>query len=121
MLANLVGEISVLARRTDTRAAAGRFDADYASYVAQANIIRSLEQNGQLPEALAHEPISARISDQLSSDLRQQIGAAQARFARAAADATSALNGLSVAIPVVTALAAVAALLGLRQRINEYR
>jgi hypothetical protein len=121
VLANLVGEISVLARRTDARAAAGRFDADYASYVAQANTIRSLEQKGQLPEALAHEPISARISDQVSSDLRQQIGAAQVRFARAATDATSALNGLSVAIPVVTVLAAIAALLGLRQRINEYR
>jgi hypothetical protein len=121
VLGNLVGEISALARRTDRRAAAGRFDVDYASYVAQANVIKHLEQEGRLPEALAHEPATAQISDQLSTDLRQQIGAAQGRSARAAADATSALSGLSVAIPLVAVLAAVAALLGLRQRINEYR
>ena len=121
VLGNLISEISVLARRTDARAAAGRFDVDYASYLAQANVIKHLEAEGQLPEALAHESTTAAISDQLSNDLRQQIGAAQGRFARAGANATSALNGLSVAIPVVTVLAAVAALLGLRQRINEYR
>ena len=39
----------------------------------------------------------------------------------AAADASSALGGLALAIPLITALAAVLALLGLRQRINEYR
>ncbi len=121
VLGNLVGEISVLARRTDTRAAANRFDAAYVSYVAQADVIKHLEQEGRLPEALAHEPTTARLSDRVSDDLSGQIEAAQGRFARAAADATSALNGLSVAIPVVTVLAAIAALLGLRQRINEYR
>jgi hypothetical protein len=57
----------------------------------------------------------------VSSDLDAQIGAARGRFTRAAADATSALDGLSFAIPLITVLAAVAALLGLRQRINEYR
>ena len=121
VLADLVGEISVLARRTDTRAAADRFGVAYAWYVSRANAIRRLEQRGQLPEALALEPTTARISDQVSNDLTQQIGAAQERFARAAADATSALDGLSVAIPLVTVLAAIAALLGLRERINEYR
>ncbi|MBV8220391.1 MAG: hypothetical protein JO325_18140 [Solirubrobacterales bacterium] len=121
VLGNLVREISVLAGRTDSRAAADRFDVDYASYLAQANVIKHLEQEGQLPEALGHEPTTAQISDQLGIDLGQQIGAAQLRFARTAADATSSLDGLSVAIPLVTVLAAVAALLGLRQRINEYR
>ena len=38
-----------------------------------------------------------------------------------AADASSDLSGLALAIPLITILAAVLALLGLRQRINEYR
>jgi hypothetical protein len=117
----LTGEISVLARRTGTTAAAGQFRADYASYQAQTNRITDLQSKGELPAALALEPAAARISDRLSSDLGGQVDAAQGRFSRAAADATSALDGLALAIPVITVLAAAAALLGLRQRINEYR
>jgi hypothetical protein len=123
-LGGLIGEMSALARRTDAGAAANQSDADYASYLAQAHLIRAREKKGQLTGltgALALEPATAAISDQLSNHLTGQIGAAQARFARAASDATSAVDGLSIAIPVITALAAVAALLGLRQRINEYR
>ena len=66
-------------------------------------------------------PQASAISEQLSHNLAQQIAAAQARFTRAAADATSALDGLGFAIPLITVLAAVLALIGLRQRINEYR
>lgn len=124
VLGPLVGEVSALARRTGTTAAANRFDSDYASYQSTATLIADDEKLGQLTGAagaLALEPSAARISDQVSTDLTGQISAAQTRFAHAAADATSALDGLSVAIPVITVLAAVAALLGLRQRINEYR
>jgi hypothetical protein len=117
----LTREISVLARRTGTTADANRFGADYASYQAQATRIKDLQNIGQLPAALALEPATAAISDRLSSDLDGEIHAAQGRFGHAAADATSALDELSIAIPVITVLAAVAALFGLRQRINEYR
>jgi hypothetical protein len=57
----------------------------------------------------------------LSHDLAEQTAAAQERFTQAAADATSALGGLGVAIPLITTLAALLALVGLRRRINEYR
>ncbi len=63
----------------------------------------------------------AKMSEQLSDALTGQIDAAQARFARHARDAASALSGLGLAIPLITVLAAVLSLLGLRQRINEYR
>jgi hypothetical protein len=123
-LGGLIGEMSLLARRTGTGAAANRFQADYASYLEQANLIKGREKNGRLVGdhgALALEPTTAAISDGLSTGLNGQIGAAQERFDHTASDATSALGGLSLAIPLITALAAVAALLGLRQRINEYR
>jgi hypothetical protein len=124
VLGGLIGEISVLARRTHTGAEANRLNGDYASYLAQANLIKGREKNGLLVGdrgALALEPTTAAISDRLSNGLNGQIRAAQERFDGTASAATSALSGLSLAIPVITVLAAVAALLGLRQRINEYR
>jgi len=50
-----------------------------------------------------------------------QTNAAQARFASQASDATSALAGLKIAIPVLAVAAALLALVGLRQRADEYR
>jgi hypothetical protein len=120
-LTPLTHEISVLARRTGTTPAADRFDVDYGSYQAQTNRIKELQNNGELPAALALEPATSALSDRLSSDLGGQVQAAQGRFTTAATDATAALGGLAFAIPVITVLAAVAALLGLRERINEYR
>ncbi len=121
VLPPVVSEVSVLARRTGTTAAASRFDSDYASYQAKAAQVTNRENSGDLPGALALAPAAGAISDQLSADLGGQITAAGRRFARSAADATSALDGLSLAIPLVTVLAGTLALLGLRQRINEYR
>jgi hypothetical protein len=120
-LGPLTGELSVLARRTGDTAAESRFEADYRAYQAKAAQIKGLENSGQLINALPLEPATAAISGRLSGDLGGQIGTAQQRFEQAASDATSALDGLSIAIPVITVLAAVAALLGLRERINEYR
>ena len=76
---------------------------------------------GQLGPAIALEPNASNLSDALSKGLDTRIAAAQARFTSSAAHASSALSGLGLAIPLVTALAALLALLGLRQRINEYR
>ena len=120
-LVPLTREIPVLARQTGSTAAANQFGADYSSYQAKAAQIKYLENRGKLTAALALEPATAAISTRLSSDLGGQITAAQVRFRQEAAAATSALDGLAFAIPLITVLAAVATLLGLRQRINEYR
>ena len=61
------------------------------------------------------------MSEKLSGELDREIGAANGRFTHAAADAASDLSGLGLAIPLITVLVAVLSLLGLRQRINEYR
>ena len=117
----LIAEISTLARRTGTTAAAERFSAEYAAYQQKAHQVSTLENGGQLPTAIKLAPEASTISEEMSHTLAQQIDAAQGRFARSAADATSSLGGLAFAIPLITALAAVLALVGLRQRINEYR
>ncbi len=117
----LIAEISVLARRSGTTAAAHRFDGDYAAYQAKAHQLTRLENRGQLKAAIRLAPQASVISERMSHDLAQQIDAAQARFTRAAVDATSSLTGLALAIPLITALATVLMLVGLRRRINEYR
>jgi predicted hotdog family 3-hydroxylacyl-ACP dehydratase len=117
----VIAEISALAGRTGTPAAAQQFDREYAAYQAKTRELTGLEDGGQLTDAIALAPQASAISEELSHGLAQQIDAAQARFKRAAADATSAFDGLAFAIPLIIALAAVLALIGLRQRINEYR
>ena len=117
----VIAEISALARRTGTSAAAAQFGADYSAYQAKARQITKLENGGQLTSAIAGVQQASAISEQLSHNLAQQIAAAQARFTRSAADATSALDGLGFAIPLITVVAAALALVGLRERINEYR
>ena len=117
----LLAEISALARRTGTTAAAQKFQTDYPAYQAKAQTVADREGSGDLKGAIGLAPQASAISERLSLDLAEQIDAAQGRFMRAAAHATSAFGGLGFAIPLITALAAVLALVGLRQRINEYR
>jgi hypothetical protein len=117
----LIAELSALARRTGTTTATRRFDGDYAAYQAKARQLTRLENRGQLKAAIKFAPQASDISERMSHGLAQQIDAAQTRFTRAAADATSSLTGLTLAIPLITALATVLMLVGLRLRINEYR
>ena len=100
---------------------APRLASDFASYWAAAERLQRIQGQGQLGAAIDQAPGVAAISQRLSSRLTDQIAAAQTRFTRSAADAASALDGLALAIPLIAALAAVLALLGLRQRISEYR
>jgi hypothetical protein len=93
----------------------------FASYWAAADRLQRIEGQGQLGAAIAQAPGVAAISQDLSRGLTAQIGTAQARFTHSASSAASALDGLAVAIPLIAVLAAVLALVGLRQRINEYR
>lgn len=93
----------------------------FASYRAAAERLQRIEGQGQLGEAIDQAPGVAAISERLSGQLTDQIGAAQARFAGSAAGAASALDGLGLALPVIAVLAAALAVLGLRQRSNEYR
>jgi hypothetical protein len=117
----LLGEVSALAARTRTTAAARRFAGDFAAYRTETARVDGFENGGLIDRAIAAAPAAGATSDRLSNNLAAQIAAAQQRFTRAAADATSAVSGLELAIPLITALAAALALLGLRQRINEYR
>jgi hypothetical protein len=121
----LVGEITALARRTGTERAAAEFNSALAAYLAEHAKIDALAGRGQTSPANNLASGSAAggqtPADRLSADLGTQITAAQQRFEQSAADATSALDGLAVAVPVAIVLAAILTLVGLRQRQLEYR
>jgi hypothetical protein len=119
----LIGEVQSLAGRTASAGAATRLATDFSAYRTRAAQIRRLQDSGQIGAAIAvaTAPSSAEIADRLDANLTEQIASAQGRFDAAASDATSSLSGLSIAIPVLTALIAALALVGLRQRLREYR
>jgi hypothetical protein len=121
MLRDVVSEISAADQRTGKPAAARQITRQFASYRGQITQITNLQNSGRISAAIEAEPPSAATSDLLGSNLSGQIARAQARFQNSAADATSWLSGLTVAIPLLFALTAVLALIGLRERINEYR
>jgi hypothetical protein len=110
-------------RATAAAPAAPHLERDFRGYQLQAARIASLQAGGdpQAAAGLASSPTADEIANRVNGDLVAQSDAAQARFATAAADARSSLSGLSIAIPVMTALAAVLALIGLQQRRGEYR
>ena len=93
----------------------------FAAYQAAGNRIQQLEDQGELEPAISQLQPVAKMSQQLSDQLGREITAADGRFKDSARDAASALSGLGLAIPLITVLVAVLSLLGLRQRINEYR
>jgi hypothetical protein len=100
---------------------ANRLGPAFPSYLAAAKRVQDLENSGQLGPAIAASPTASNISDRVSAGVSRRIATAQERFTTNAADASSNLSGLGLAIPLITALAAVLVVLGLRQRINEYR
>jgi hypothetical protein len=121
----LLAEVAGLARRTGTTVAANGLKTTFAAYRSQHDQITALATGGRFQDAVNVEVNSAATgvspSDRLSARLAAEIAGAQRRFEHDAGNATSALSGLSIAIPLLALLAAVLALLGLRQRINEYR
>ncbi|HEV7805910.1 MAG TPA: hypothetical protein VGO80_08830 [Solirubrobacteraceae bacterium] len=64
---------------------------------------------------------SKRAADRLNEVLDRQISAAQSRFGAEISRAASPLDELGAGISVLTALAALLALFGIRQRLEEYR
>lgn len=66
-------------------------------------------------------PSTKRAAEVLNDGLQREVRFAQGRFEREAARAESALGGLRVAIPGLTIACVLLALLGVRQRLEEYR
>lgn len=99
--------------------------ADASGYEAVHRQVAALESNanfvGATKLAVGSPGTELALANRLNTDLEQQIVAAQRRFGAAAATATSATDGLPLAVPLLTAVLALLTLLALAQRIGEYR
>lgn len=121
----LLAEGSTLASRTHTTRAFADFRSTLARYRAVHSRIAKLESNGDFNHAinLAVGPTAkeAPLAESMNRSLGSQISTAQQRFAGAAGDARSALGGLWLGIPLLVAAAGALGLIGVNQRMNEYR
>jgi hypothetical protein len=120
------GLLDVAAARGHRTAA---IDAIYGAYrrylAAHARVVRQ-EIRGDFSTAVrlavgASPRSTRRAGASLNDALDREVGAAQARFDDAVSRADAALGGLTAGIPILTALSALLALLGVRQRLREYR
>jgi hypothetical protein len=123
--ASLLAEAAAIARRSGSAATIERLSATVAQYLAVHRRVVALETNGRFNDAV-NLAVGSRaqellLSDALNSDLAREISAAQQRFGSAAGDATAALGGLWLAIPLLSVLFATLALSGVLQRLEEYR
>jgi hypothetical protein len=100
-----------------------RLSRTFAAYRAETHQVATLQNRGLTYQAIAaaSSPSSIAIGVSLNSDLAGQVQAAQRRFQANTASATSWLWGLAIAIPLLTSVVAALTLLGLRQRLQEYR
>jgi hypothetical protein len=119
-LNGLLHEVPTLAGPVGQAAAARRLESEFGSYQAETAKVTALASNGLIGTATSLGTSNA-VAGRFDADLSSQASAAQRGFAGAAGDATSALTGLSIALPVLALLAGALAVVGIRQRLGEYR
>jgi hypothetical protein len=119
----LLAEIRDQARGGAATAASGRLDHAFDEFRARAAQIAAAQNSGRTGAAIgdASSPQAAALTNQLNANLSSQIAAAQRQVVQSGRDATSALAGLWIVIPVLTLIAAGLAVLGVWQRLREYR
>jgi hypothetical protein len=119
----LLAEIRDQARGDASTAASRRLDDAFAAFRVRAAQIAAAQNSGRTGAAIgaASSPQAAALTDQLDANLSSQIESAQRQVVQAGRNATSALAGLWIVIPVLTAIAAGLAVLGIWQRLREYR
>jgi hypothetical protein len=110
----------------------GRIDAIYDAYrryLASHRRVVDEETRGDFTRAVQlavnsrtdGTPSTKRAAADLNAALASEVRRAQRRFDHAASRAESALGGLQAGIPLLTVLCALLALLGVRERLEEYR
>jgi hypothetical protein len=119
----LVATAAQRARAAGEAASADALTGGFDQYRTLNGQISGYEDQGLTGQAIATAsgPRATAVTSGLSADLNGQIASAQRRFGTNARAATSSLSGLSIAIPLLTLVAAILAVLGLRRRLEEYR
>jgi hypothetical protein len=121
----LMGAATTITREASSNDAAKRLAEHFERYTAVHRRVVGLETNGRFTQAVnlavGVKQQEVPLADELNTELSTEIAGAQNRFTRSSADATSAVTGLWLAIPVLGVLIAALALLGTLERLREYR
>ena len=121
----LLGDAARLAARTGSVAGVQALTTDWREIRAAHVRVAKLEADGRFGEAVrlavGAGSREAVLADRLNQRFSALIAAAQRRFEDGAGDARSALAGLAIGIPLLLAVCAALALVGLQTRLNEYR
>jgi hypothetical protein len=118
--------LRVASDRGHRTAAIHVISADYRRYRAAHSRVFEQETAGDFDKAadlaVEESPRSTRRTGaKLNGALDKEVDVAQASFEDSVSRADAALGGLALGIPALTALCALLALLGVRQRLREYR
>lgn len=121
----LLGEATRVAARTGSTAPVDDLTATWRGIRAEHARVARLESAGRFGDAVrvavGANAREAALGDRLNRRFGELITAAQRRFDDAAGNASSALRGVAVGIPLLLVLSVFLALLGLQTRLNEYR
>jgi hypothetical protein len=95
----------------------------YNRYLAAHTKVRDLDANGDSAQIVAQGAITEEYPAFLAmnNSLGSALGVMQKQFTTKASSARSTLSALPYAVPVLLILAALLALAGIQQRINDYR
>ncbi|MEA2151251.1 MAG: hypothetical protein QOD69_3081 [Solirubrobacteraceae bacterium] len=113
----------------DSPAGVDAIYAAYRRYLEAHRRVAAQEQRGDFSRAVklaigggaSPSASTAAAAAAFNRALDNEVGRAHRRFDGAASRAQAALGGLAAGIPLLTALSALLALLGVRQRLQEYR
>ena len=89
--------------------------------IADAAMSTTDQAAGRTCQPADHTATTKEAAAALDGLLVREVKAARGRFDDAASRADSALDGLTIGIPALTGLCALLALLGVLQRLREYR
>lgn len=121
----LLGDAAGLAAHTESAAAVQALTMNWRDIRDHHVRVARLEEAGRFGDAVRLAvgvgSRAAQLADRLSRRFGELVADAQRRFQGAAGHAPSALDGLATGIPLLLAICASLALLGLQTRVNEYR
>jgi hypothetical protein len=121
----LLGAAEAAERRSGQGGTVAALTAQWRAYRAAHQQVAALQAQKRFGDAVrvavGRRALVPGLADALDRGFGTRIAAAQQRFERSAHAATAAARGLTVAIIVFVLVAAVLAVFGIQQRVDEYR
>jgi hypothetical protein len=119
----LVDAARLTAGNPDARTQVDKARTAYGAYLAAHNDVRKADDGGQSAQVVAQKAITEEYPQfaTFNTSLVKALAVMQNQFTTKASQARSTLSPLPYAVPLLLIVAALLALAGIQQRINDYR